>query len=62
MNEFVPLTTRELASKLRVSEATIDNWRRSGVIPSKKVGGKRIYNWPEVLAAINAESCPAQSA
>lgn len=61
------LSTKELVKRLksrglRVSDATIDNWRRDGIIPGRKLRGKRFYVWSEVLAAIDAESCPAQSA
>jgi predicted site-specific integrase-resolvase len=38
-----------LCSHLCISESTIDNWIRQGVLPPAKMrGGKRMWKWSEV--------------
>lgn len=51
-NELI--TKSELARNLRVSNRTIDNWTRAGIIRKLKIGAMSRYDWPEVLAAVKA--------
>ena len=39
-----------LAQHLSVSESTVENWVRQGFLPPpRKVGGKRLWLWREVM-------------
>lgn len=37
------LTAREVAALMHVPTSTIQDWARRGVIPSRKVGRRRLY-------------------
>ncbi len=37
------LTAREVASLMHVPTSTVQDWARRGVIPSRKVGRRRLY-------------------
>jgi excisionase family DNA binding protein len=37
------MTAAEVAELLRVSKSTADGWARRGVIPSRKIGRRRVY-------------------
>jgi excisionase family DNA binding protein len=37
------MTAAEVAALLRVPRSTIEDWARRGIIPSKKVGRRRLY-------------------
>ena len=37
------MTAREVADLMRVPKSTIEDWARRGVIPSRKVGRRRLY-------------------
>jgi excisionase family DNA binding protein len=37
------LTAREVAALLHVPRSTVEHWARMGIVPSKKVGRRRIY-------------------
>ncbi len=37
------MTAREVAEPLHVSQSTVEDWGRRGVIPSRKIGRHRIY-------------------
>ena len=37
------LTAREVAALLHVPRSTVEDWARRGVIPSRKVGRRRLY-------------------
>jgi hypothetical protein len=43
------LTKRELATKLKVTIRTIENWQRAGFLPYIKISSVVIFHWPEVL-------------
>lgn len=46
-----------LCAHLCISESTLDNWVRQGVLPEpKKVGGKRMWKWSEVEARLLGET------
>ena len=40
------LTAAEVATLLRVPQSTVEDWARRGVIPSRKVGRRRLYLRP----------------
>ena len=42
------LTAREVADLLRVPRSTVEDWARRGVIPSRKVGRRRLYLRPSI--------------
>ena len=37
------MTAAEVAALLRVPRSTVEDWARRGIIPSKKVGRRRLY-------------------
>jgi len=37
------MTAAEVAALLRVPRSTVEDWARRGVIPSRKVGRRRLY-------------------
>jgi len=46
------LIKKEVAKLLRVTERSIDEYRRRGVLPSYKLGGKILFDEKEVREAI----------
>jgi excisionase family DNA binding protein len=42
------LTAREVAELLHVPRSTVEDWARRGVIPSRKVGRRRLYLRPSI--------------
>ena len=42
------LTAREVAELMRVPRSTVEDWARRGVIPSRKVGRRRLYLRPSI--------------
>lgn len=42
------LTAREVADLLGVPQSTVADWARRGVIPSRKVGRRRLYLRPQL--------------
>lgn len=49
------LTAREVAELLRVPRSTVEDWARRGVIPSRKVGRRRLYLRPNIEALLLEE-------
>jgi len=37
------MTAAEVAELLHVSKSTVEDWARRGIVPSKKVGRRRLY-------------------
>jgi excisionase family DNA binding protein len=37
------MTVAEVAALLRVPRSTVEDWARRGIVPSKKVGRRRLY-------------------
>ncbi len=37
------MTAAEVAALLRVPRSTVEDWARRGIIPSRKVGRRRLY-------------------
>lgn len=52
MNEY--LTKTEIAKLLKVSESTIDRWRKEGM-PSIKIQRKVLFNQDEVEQWLNSK-------
>ncbi|QQL43706.1 helix-turn-helix domain-containing protein [Sulfuriroseicoccus oceanibius] len=48
------ITTRELARRLKVTERTIENWRRDGRIPALKIGRAVRFLWSDVIDALKS--------
>jgi excisionase family DNA binding protein len=44
------LTAGEVADLLHVPRSTVEDWARRGVIPSRKVGRRRLYLRPNLQA------------
>jgi hypothetical protein len=42
----------EVADLMGQKKGTVEDWGRRGVIPSKKVGGKRLYIRPKIEALL----------
>jgi excisionase family DNA binding protein len=51
------LTAREVAELLHVPQSTVEDWARRGVIPSRKVGRRRLYLRPSIETLL-LEECP----
>jgi phage terminase Nu1 subunit (DNA packaging protein) len=47
------LNKRELASRVRVSTRTIDDWQRRGRITYFKIGKSARYRWDDVIAKLS---------
>lgn len=37
------MTAAEVAALLRVPKSTVEDWARRGIVPSRKIGRRRIY-------------------
>jgi excisionase family DNA binding protein len=37
------MTAAEVAALLRVPQSTVEDWARRGIVPSRKVGRRRLY-------------------
>ena len=49
------LTAPEVAELLHVPRSTVEDWARRGVIPSKKVGRRRLYIRSKIEALLLAD-------
>jgi len=49
------MTAREVAELLHVSQSTAEDWGRRGVIPSRKIGRRRIYVRSRIEALLLAD-------
>jgi predicted site-specific integrase-resolvase len=46
-----------LCAHLCISESTLDNWIRDGILPpAQKIGGKRMWKWAEVDARLGGDA------
>jgi len=52
------LTTTEFAGLLGVPESTVRGWVRRGVIPSFKIGGRRLIRTQDLLALTGQDEQP----
>ncbi len=55
-DDLTLLTTAEAATMLLVSRRTIQNWTRDGVIPSVKLGRRRMYMHSALVAHVRGLS------
>jgi excisionase family DNA binding protein len=51
------LTAGEVAALLHVPQSTVEDWARRGVIPSRKVGRRRLYLRPSIETLLLEEPC-----
>lgn len=49
----VLLETKEVLEKLKISPATLYNWRNQGKIPFHKIGRRVYYKESQILAALD---------
>ena len=49
------MTAAEVAELLRVPQSTVEDWGRRGVIPSRKIGRRRIYIRSRIEALLLAD-------
>ncbi|HEX4187214.1 MAG TPA: helix-turn-helix domain-containing protein [Solirubrobacteraceae bacterium] len=49
------MNAREVAELLGVAESTVHEWARRGVIPSRKIGRRRIYLRPKIEALLRSD-------
>lgn len=49
------MTAAEVAELLRIPRSTVEDWARRGVIPSKKVGRRRLYIRSKIEALLLAD-------
>jgi excisionase family DNA binding protein len=57
------MTAAEVAALLRAPRSTVEDWARRGIVPSKKVGRRRIYVRSRIEALLlddDAEVSPEQ--
>lgn len=46
-----------LCAHLCISESTLDNWIRDGILPpAQKIGGKRMWKWSDVDALLSGRA------
>ena len=50
------LTAAEVAAILHVPESTVADWARRGVIPSRKIGRRRIYLRSKIEALLQEDT------
>jgi len=49
------MTAAEVAALLRVPRSTVEDWARRGIVPSKKVGRRRLYVRSRIEALLLGE-------
>jgi len=50
------MTAAEVAALLRVTRSTVEDWARRGIVPSRKVGRRRLYVRQHVEALLLGEN------
>jgi excisionase family DNA binding protein len=59
------MTAAEVAALLRVPRSTVEDWARRGIVPSRKVGRRRLYIRARIEALLlgdDTELSPERSA
>lgn len=56
MDEY--MTSKEVQKRLRISRRTLTYWVRDGVLPSSKVGGRRLFLRADVDSALQVGKSP----
>jgi Helix-turn-helix domain len=46
------IDAEEMLRRLPVSRGTLLNWRKAGKIPAIEIGGRVLFDWPSVQAAL----------
>jgi excisionase family DNA binding protein len=49
------MTAAEVAALLRVPRSTVEDWARRGIVPSRKVGRRRLYIRSRIEALLLAD-------
>lgn len=55
------MTAGEVAELLHVPKSTVEDWARRGVLPSRKVGRRRLYIRSRIEALLLAEDAKTAS-
>jgi excisionase family DNA binding protein len=55
------MTAREVAGLLHAPVSTVEDWARRGILPSVKVGRRRLYIRQRIEAALLGEQRPQPS-
>ena len=55
MKEKIYLTVREACELIRVSRVTLHRMIRKGMLPSYKIGGKRLFNRKELIQWVKSQ-------
>ncbi len=55
------LTACEVAELLRCPTSTVEDWARRGIVPSRKIGRRRLYVREHIEALLLADSEPNQA-
>jgi excisionase family DNA binding protein len=55
------LTAGEVAELLRCPTSTVEDWARRGIVPSRKIGRRRLYIRQHIEALLLADSGPNQA-
>lgn len=51
LDDFI--TKKQCAQLLKISEPTVDNWRKRGILKSYKIGMRVLFKKDEVLNELN---------
>jgi excisionase family DNA binding protein len=52
------MTAGEVAELLRVPCSTVEDWARRGILPSRKIGRRRLYLRPRIEALLLEDESP----
>jgi len=55
MKEKVYLTVKEACELIRTSRVTLHRMIRRGIVPSYKIGGKRLFNRKELIQWVKSQ-------
>ena len=55
MKEKVYLTVKEACELIRTSRVTLHRMIRKGMVPSYKIGGKRLFNRKELIQWVKSQ-------
>jgi len=55
MKEKTYLTVREACELIRISRVTLHRMIREGMVPSYKIGGKRLFNRKELIQWVKSQ-------
>jgi excisionase family DNA binding protein len=55
------MTVAEVADPLRVPASTVADWGRRGIMPSVKIGRRRLYIRPRIEAKLLGDAGPSRA-